>query len=961
MRQPLLALTAAVVLGCVLSSWSLEWWPRLLFGIACVLSVLVGAVLAVWVHLKLGKLQKVPVKRPVPVDLVKNILKSASKRDNTESYQRPPIISRSVDEVIAEIVNHVVEDFFTSWYSQLASEPEAQAELIKNELWESLRRLRDRLSAIDEVNFIATNVFNKIKQHFQRIRIAHEMSDGKTTLPMYTLVSYLANPERELQFLRSVAEVVIMILLPADYSRCVPVRQLLREILACQVMQPTVDLLCDPDFINQKVYEYVHHHQLWRELHQRTYTYAASYEDFIRIIQESNDVDELKHIRFNIVTEIMQATTINNLKRARGMKLTRDLRPQSASKGDLLQARNLKRYINQLTYAKTQCEKRIKSVGGMGYLTEIDSPESSDSQLIGRKVLSFGVIMESAYARRYLLRYLESEGQENLLLFWNAVNELRTCRKQLMHALGAEIYQTYLAGKYGVIRLDKVSLKRIESFLIGDRGPEIFLELQDEVQSQLEHTHYHRFLVSPLYNKMMLDAEEAGIDFINATVALPDDHQEGLGAEVGDTNLSDHSSFARLKLDQLTEKLRTKSQALEAMRSGTRPDLKMVSTLEQEVENLAGERRELEAHIERTDVWTQHLGHWTADVHSAEVLEEKDVPVFVLVVYLVAAAAEAGETSSGAPEPASPDDPAAAKRPLDSLLDNQHGWVVIRRLTDLLHVHSKLSQISPALKAAELPPLPSKSLFSKGCDRDFLERAKIKVQSYLTMVLADQRLNKSEVIYTFLSPSPEHLLFPGTSQKKFTFFSMFKGSGPGSDEAGVESDEDDILFLDGADTRPEVRDDFAEPLYGLIAEVFDLSGKWLRKTLMSFVQITYGRTISRQIRDMLSWGFSEPQLLFYLTTLREACWPGGKLAPPRPARSEQQMASTRQETRELLVNNVPELLTNLLGLHNSRLGGVKAFETLQDVRLNKHLFYTILESFITELFPEVGSKMQAIV
>ena len=58
-------------------------------------------------------------------------------------------------------------------------------------------------------------------------------SDGKTTLPMYTLVSYLANPERELQFLRSVAEVVILILLPPDYSRCVPVRQLLREILAC--------------------------------------------------------------------------------------------------------------------------------------------------------------------------------------------------------------------------------------------------------------------------------------------------------------------------------------------------------------------------------------------------------------------------------------------------------------------------------------------------------------------------------------------------------------------------------------------------------------------------------------------------------------------------------------------------------------------------------------------------------
>ena len=37
------------------------------------------------------------------------------------------------------------------------------------------------------------------------------------------------------------------------------------------------------------------------------------------------------------MTEIMQATTINNLKRARGMKLTQDRRPQGSSKGDLLQ------------------------------------------------------------------------------------------------------------------------------------------------------------------------------------------------------------------------------------------------------------------------------------------------------------------------------------------------------------------------------------------------------------------------------------------------------------------------------------------------------------------------------------------------------------------------------------------------------------------------------------------------
>lgn len=36
-------------------------------------------------------------------------------------------------------------------------------------------------------------------------------------------------------------------------------------------------------------------------------------------------------------------------------------------KADLLRARNMKRYINQLTVAKKQCEKRIRLLGGPNY------------------------------------------------------------------------------------------------------------------------------------------------------------------------------------------------------------------------------------------------------------------------------------------------------------------------------------------------------------------------------------------------------------------------------------------------------------------------------------------------------------------------------------------------------------------------------------------------------------------
>lgn len=45
----------------------------------------------------------------------------------------------------------------------------------------------------------------------------------------------------------------------------------------------------------------------------------------------------------------------------------------------------------------------------------------------------------------------------------------------------------------------------------------------------------------------------------------------------------------------------------------------------------------------------------------------------------------------------------------------------------------------------------------------------------------------------------------------------------------------------------ESKDSIAEPLYALMGEIFDMGGvfKWLRKSLISFVQITYGRTINR--------------------------------------------------------------------------------------------------------------------
>merc|ERR1719510_1826293 len=70
-------------------------------------------------------------------------------------------------------------------------------------------------------------------------------------------------------------------------------------------------------------------------------------------------------------------------------------------------------------------------------------------------------------------------------------------------------------------------------------------------------------------------------------------------------------------------------------------------------------------------------------------------------------------------------------------------------------------------------------------------------------------------------------------------------------------------------------DAIAEPLYSLIGEVFDMRGvfKILRKSLMTFVQITFGSTINRQLRNIVSWATSELMVLRYIHTFRTAFWP----------------------------------------------------------------------------------------
>ena len=60
-------------------------------------------------------------------------------------------------------------------------------------------------------------------------------------------------------------------------------------------------MLCDPDYINQKLYDWFEYRERLSYEHRRTYTAAATYEEFMKMIELCHDIEHLKQMRCVLV------------------------------------------------------------------------------------------------------------------------------------------------------------------------------------------------------------------------------------------------------------------------------------------------------------------------------------------------------------------------------------------------------------------------------------------------------------------------------------------------------------------------------------------------------------------------------------------------------------------------------------------------------------------------------------
>uniref|UniRef100_A0A3Q3A1G4 Sorting nexin 25 n=1 Tax=Kryptolebias marmoratus TaxID=37003 RepID=A0A3Q3A1G4_KRYMA len=820
--------------------------------------------------------------------------------------------------LLSAVFDFAYRDYILSWYVPLSRDEGQLYAMLLEDWWQMIGQLRSRLADIDLVNVVCYDSVRILHSHFTDLKAASARPE-EVARP-FPLHPGLVSPDSEMAFLRCVARILLLCLLPQKDAKSHTLRCCLTEVITTKVLKPLVEVLSDPDSINRMLLSQLEQREQQAEQQKKAYTYAASYEDFIKLISTSSDVNFLKQLRYQIVVEIIHATTISSLPQLKKQK-ERKGRESAAMKADLLRARDMKRYINQLTVAKKQCEKRIRLLGGPNYENNEDGGADDGEEPQSQKILQFDDILCHPGYREHFRVYMERVDKRALISFWELVETLKTANKNEVPQIVGEIYQKFFV-ESKEIPVEKILLKEIQQSLVGNRGTQVFVRLQEQVTETMRERYYPSFLVSDLYDRLMRRDEAH-----SQPQCSPEEKGEGV-------RINEQASYAATKLCQLFDKLEYKRQALGSIQNAPKPDKKIVSKLKEEIGAMEKEHSELQQHITRTDWWCENLGHWRANITTAETAEEGGETV---ACYSVCVSLAEGEEAANS------------------------RWCVQRKLTEFQMLHRKLTECFPSLKKLQLPSL-SKLPF-KSIDQKFLDKSKTQLNAFLQRLLTDERLCQSEALYAFLSPSPEYLKVMSIQKKSSFSLASFLERLPGDFFSHTEEDGDDDSDLsDYGDEADGRKNALAEPCFMLIGEIFELRGmfKWVRKTLIALVQVTFGRTINKQIRDTVNWIFCEQMLVCYISVFRDTFWPNGTLAPHGKVRTDSERSETKERAQQKLLDNIPDALANLVGQQNARFGIIKIFNVLQETNANKHLLYVLMEMLLKEVCPELRGAVDNI-
>ncbi|CAO3703540.1 unnamed protein product [Rhizopus stolonifer] len=491
----------------------------------------------------------------------------------------------AIASALNELMQHIIRDFIQSWFQKIAHD-NSFAVSVDRVLRSALVQISQRLEHTDLLPFIVSRLLPRMASHMSNFRVAEIALRGKYLERSVTQSDELdlllathfrqgklhaalttgavSTKPTEIAYLRQWLDRVLPLVLDKRDIESGPVLVVIREIVACSVLQPVLEMLADPDFWNQTIESYLGQAIIEQEMVQRLREVLnrhasqdlgiedeevisflgksrpsefpqeemmsgksqlsseflqeemmgdnktgkdigrRKFQEFLSIIQEEKNLLDLKRLRNDIDTEL-------------GMKKTLivDRDPEEVVDGVRVQA--LMMYINNMEIAKKRVDKRIAGLSGEAFnfkksTTQLFTRNKKNVSTHAQHGYSLQDILTNTSGLSYFMEFMDRRKDMVKLQFWlmvegfkNTIDDPKTFLDDVKM-----VYETYFNDTAPhKVQLSDALLTDLKSAIdantlidINDLKQKLY-RIQQHVFWQIEKEHFPHFKRSDLYFKFL--------------------------------------------------------------------------------------------------------------------------------------------------------------------------------------------------------------------------------------------------------------------------------------------------------------------------------------------------------------------------------------------------------------------------------------------------------------------------
>ncbi|KAL5242182.1 hypothetical protein ACI65C_009592 [Semiaphis heraclei] len=373
--------------------------------------------------------------------------------------------SEYIDLQLSDIMDYILRDYVYPWYDKLSDDEDFPIQIHKSTSY-LISCMAKRLQQVDFLQFVCTNLSEEVAKHiriyrkslkatstknfeevdFETIFFQHEQDVDRLGT---SHVNVCLDENYEKKWLRDISEALMYHVTHENDFKCRTIRMLIREIISNKLFLTTVNMLSNPDYVNQLI--------IWL-----CSDYPVTNETFLTVLRSTKSNQQLNAVHSLVKKEIM-----NLRSRDSGES---DSRAKQQLSSLLFLSDLIKSIVNSIPQ---QSDRSIDFL--LSFEHSMSSPKNDS--------LSLKWILESKTALPYFIDYLTTINCDSFISFYINIDGWKQFVHEQMQNVSGDPNQ-YSSSDLATVDHIRDEAKKLYSLYIGQK-PDIQNELGDDVVKSL--------------------------------------------------------------------------------------------------------------------------------------------------------------------------------------------------------------------------------------------------------------------------------------------------------------------------------------------------------------------------------------------------------------------------------------------------------------------------------------------